>query len=35
MCGKDLGLGKIRNERNSIILSMKNEAQEFIEWGKK
>lgn len=32
MNGKDLGLGSFANERNSIIPSQKQEAQEFCEW---
>ena len=32
MNGKDLGLGSFANERNSIILSKKQEAQEFCDW---
>lgn len=30
--GKDLGLGSFANERNSVILSQKQEAQEFCDW---
>jgi len=32
MNGKDLGLGSYANERNSVILSKKQEAQDFCEW---